>query len=847
MKGFYTQGLTVLFSDAPDLGVLRMSVEREGFRVVSVEDASDWIEMEGAAITVEWRPEANGQCLVDVVESPWPDDLGDPQESPQLFSAWTMGAFGPHAYPGALERARQFGCPPETADKVTPHSAFVRLRITYVFGAGKDAPIAPSDHEPLAELQWLFRLVLAVMDTPGALLYFNPNSEVLMTRDDLAAHLESSANAKVLPLMAIAKSRLFSVEEGWQMVDTVGMTQLGLPDHEIALPPGPSVPPDEAIRFAWNVALYLSESGSRIETGHTADGPGEQPWRAENREQSCFTPPRGVTHWTLDSAPVEPASLQASPSRQSTGQETLEESSPTADQAEVEQQLHDLGAEIEVWLEQRDAIKARAVAWLKSDEFRAFYDEIHSPWWAAFAVGVLMPWKILQVIESSKNKGLQSKRRWKQYLRLAGEGEVWFALPVIANSAMRSNPTSAWPALLLAPVHQGTRDVMIGGFLSSFLAELYSSPSSTHPHLSAIMQDDTLQVWRRRPLPAGETMGFECVALDMMIKGGFLPPDHLGFIPLLALPGGKGPAVQIPWQVVSPPKKRLISAAEARRKVPPPIPGARPAPKPAEGSILGCVWSLVKVAFVLILGLFGLGLVLALLDGSGSSRKPSPATEVRWQSPPAILNQATLTQPEAYEPLIGQNLQGSGFLMRIPPGIIAGVTSLHQFGGAAPTLLFDLDDNEFTLNATQVYRQPESQIQLVTAATGNVPCLDFDVGYTMEPGEQLRVLLEKGVWIDGTLASSFSTLKGYQSMDGPKMLKMRTQTQENVAGASGSPVIQLATGKVVGVLQGANRADRPSLIEFETLCFTARLVVPERLPATPPSPSPPSSSSDREP
>lgn len=840
MKGFYTQTLVILFSETPDLGLIRMTVERSGFHVRSVEDESDWKEMQGAALMLDWQPEVNGCCVLDVIDHPWPDDMGDPEENPSLFSAWTMGAFGPFTEPGALERARTFGCPVPEAEAAAGHAAFVRVRMTYVFGAGDDAPIRPGDHDPRMELEWLFQLCLAVMEVPGALLFFNPNGEVLMPREDLAAHIDASRDAKVLPLMAIAKARLFAVEDGWQMVDTVGLAQLNLPDHEVAIPPETAFPADAAIRFCWNVSLYLADSGNTIETGHTADGPGGQPWRAETREQSSFSPPRAVTHWTLDSAAPEPPSIRSIHAKTPAADE------PVADEA-WKQELRDLGARIEVWLEQREAMHDRAVEWLKSAEFKAFYEDMHLSWWNVMLACVFLPLKARDIISGAKSRGLQSKRRWQNYQALAGHGKIWFTLPVIANRGLRANPDQAWPALLLAPVQQGTADVLLGGFLGSFLAEIYSSPSSAHPALSAVMNDDTLQVWRRRMLPAEETRDLQCVAMDMMIKGSFMPPEDLGFIPVLAFPGTSGPAVQVPWHVLSPPKRRLVSAAEARR-TPPPLRAPPTHAKPASGGggLAGCLALVIKAGLLLIAGLLVLGIISALLEPSGKNNN-----RVRWQAPPGISARAVSTPASEYEPLIGQDLQGSGFLVRIPPGLIAAVTSLHQFDGAAPTQLFDLDDNEYTVDSAQVYRQPESQVQLLTAAssgTPGIPCLDYEADYQLEFGDELRVLLRKGVGIDGTLAASLSLLDGYRSEEGPKMLKLRTQTTENVAGASGSPVILLKTGKVIGVLQAADRSDGPSMIEFETLCFTA---LPPQSPipaldATPPAPPSPSSSSDRE-
>lgn len=45
----------------------------------------------GGSVTLSFRPEVNGQVLVDTVDQPWPDSMGDPQKDPMIFGAWSMG------------------------------------------------------------------------------------------------------------------------------------------------------------------------------------------------------------------------------------------------------------------------------------------------------------------------------------------------------------------------------------------------------------------------------------------------------------------------------------------------------------------------------------------------------------------------------------------------------------------------------------------------------------------------------------------------------------------------------------------------------------------------------------
>lgn len=46
---------------------------------------------------------------------------------------------------------------------------------------------------------------------------------------------------------------------------------------------------------------------------------------------------------------------------------------------------------------------------------------------------------------------------------------------------------------------------------------------------------------------------------------------------------------------------------------------------------------------------------------------------------------------------------------------------------------------------------------------------------------------------------------------------MAVTTSENIAGSSGSPIVHATTGRVVGVMQGADKAESPTFVEFETL------------------------------
>ena len=106
-KGVNTQALAVLFKSA--IPIKEIEPLLTGRKIVKRMDAGE--EGWGASIVVEFRPEVNGHVIVDVVGAQWPDHMGgssndgaEPLDS-QLFTAWSMGHFGPFAFPFGLRRA----------------------------------------------------------------------------------------------------------------------------------------------------------------------------------------------------------------------------------------------------------------------------------------------------------------------------------------------------------------------------------------------------------------------------------------------------------------------------------------------------------------------------------------------------------------------------------------------------------------------------------------------------------------------------------------------------------------------------------------------------------------------
>ncbi|MEO9595220.1 MAG: hypothetical protein ABJG45_26980, partial [Rhodopirellula bahusiensis] len=96
-KGLFTQGMCVLLRRPLEMDEIqsRLSQFQLAGRQESLED-----EDSPETLIFDFRPEVGGHLLVTPASIPWPDDMGDPDESPERFVAWSLGQFGPLAFPG---------------------------------------------------------------------------------------------------------------------------------------------------------------------------------------------------------------------------------------------------------------------------------------------------------------------------------------------------------------------------------------------------------------------------------------------------------------------------------------------------------------------------------------------------------------------------------------------------------------------------------------------------------------------------------------------------------------------------------------------------------------------------
>jgi hypothetical protein len=295
-KALFTQSVCLLTDGRTSLEDVKSALQGQDFEIVrETPSQKDWC-FGGPTLIIPFLPEVNGYAAVDVVGQPWPDAMGDPKSDPVTFAAWSMGQFGPFAFPGGLARARQHAWAWEAGQTVPEgHCGFIRIRMSYAFGAGDDSPVLPEDYDPVPEMNFLSRAALALLEVPGVLCYFNPNGEVLRDHASFRELWTECEKQKEIPLPLWINVRFFNLNERLGLMDTVGNGQLDLQDLE-AIFPHAEYDPADIDYYLRNVTHYLLELDRGIRTGEAIDGPGESElsWTTEALEKGIVPPPRRI-------------------------------------------------------------------------------------------------------------------------------------------------------------------------------------------------------------------------------------------------------------------------------------------------------------------------------------------------------------------------------------------------------------------------------------------------------------------------------------------------------------------------------------------------------------------------
>lgn len=291
----YPQCLVVLYDR--EIGLSQIEKALSEFELAGRNDdpALDWM-YSGPNISLSYLPEDRGFIIIDVVNKQWPDEMGDPDSDPTLFTAWTMGQFGHLVYPGALRRAKeQCWTWPEATETAEQHKSFVRIRSSYVRMTEEES-FVPPDYEPLAELEFMTDLAMELLKGVGSICFFNPNGEVLRDLVTLTEDVERMRIENLPPFEVWSNIRILRLDEGWMMMDTVGNQQFGLHDFEACFPEE-EFDPEQIHDFLRQLTFYQLENDVAIRDGDTTDGPGEMVWKASEVEESLVIPPRKIFRW----------------------------------------------------------------------------------------------------------------------------------------------------------------------------------------------------------------------------------------------------------------------------------------------------------------------------------------------------------------------------------------------------------------------------------------------------------------------------------------------------------------------------------------------------------------------
>jgi len=295
-KGFFTQGVSLLTNGQTAIADVKSALQQEGFDIIKEAPAQENWCFGGPSLIIAFRPDVNGYAAVDVVNQPWPDAMGDPKSGSLTFAAWSMGHFGPFAFPGGLARARQHTWAWEPGRTVPEaHCGFVRVRTSYVFGGNEDARVFPEDYDPVAEMTFISRAVMAIFKARGVICYFNPNGEVLRDCASFRELWDACIEQQKMPLPLWMNIRFFKLSEKFGLMDTVGNGQLEITDVE-AIFPTARYDPCDIDYYLRNVTHYLLELDRQMQTGEQIDGPGESnlSWTMEVLDQATAEPPRRI-------------------------------------------------------------------------------------------------------------------------------------------------------------------------------------------------------------------------------------------------------------------------------------------------------------------------------------------------------------------------------------------------------------------------------------------------------------------------------------------------------------------------------------------------------------------------
>lgn len=160
----------------------------------------------------------------------------------------------------------------------------------------------------VGELRAITEVARAILGHPAALAYVNPIGETVHDRAAIERSLDRHDQRGVPPLDVWTSVRRLDRGDGWSTMDTVGMAQLGVVDHEVCFV-ADRYRVGDLEAFLRNVSFHLVRRGDVIGDGDTVDGPGGVAWRAHRLQTSLRAPARPVLRWFAEDGAEAPEEL----------------------------------------------------------------------------------------------------------------------------------------------------------------------------------------------------------------------------------------------------------------------------------------------------------------------------------------------------------------------------------------------------------------------------------------------------------------------------------------------------------------------------------------------------------
>ena len=279
----------------------------ENALIVSLDEAENAIGSEtGDETSNEVESEndckaSRGQWVIDLFEHLWPDDMGHPEKTPEIFNAWSQGHFGRGTYPQSLVRAAQHSYFwAEAAERIPQHTAVLRIRAN-----DADAPTSAENSARWATLDTAMQCVTALSQLDGVICYFNPSGEVVRPLDHVTELIAAAKENVIRPIDLWSNVRMYGIDSQWSLMDTIGNRQFNVSDIEAVFQSG-RYNPNEVAAFLRNISFYFIETEKEVSDGDTFDGPGNLHWIATQCEKPLAEPPRAIIRLSPDDGEKPP-------------------------------------------------------------------------------------------------------------------------------------------------------------------------------------------------------------------------------------------------------------------------------------------------------------------------------------------------------------------------------------------------------------------------------------------------------------------------------------------------------------------------------------------------------------